>query len=219
MKCSASAGQGGTETATPDSRNSLGGRSGGSVKPAAGTQGLRRQIPSRANAPGGPYSTEPPALAAPRPSMLRKAGASAVMRRAWPRARRRLWPRCRARPPVRKQARSISRRGGPLPRCYVLDAADGDKGQADVAGHPVQIVQGNRSADVPFRPRGENRPHADVVRARGRGGAGLIRGMGGESDDHVRADQERARRGRGCPSGRHARRLLRRAGRYRHDRR
>ena len=53
----------------------------------------------------------------------------------------------------------------------LLDAADGDKGQADVAGHPVQIVQGNRSADVPFRPRGENRPHADVVRARGRGGA------------------------------------------------
>ena len=58
-----------------------------------------------------------------------------------------------------------------------LDAADGDEGQIDMGDNPVQIFQRDRSADIFLCLGGENGADADVVRADGDGGPGLIRGM------------------------------------------
>ncbi len=65
----------------------------------------------------------------------------------------------------------------------------GHKGQIHVGRDPVQIRIPYGGADVFLGPRGEDGPHADVVRPGGHGGAGLFRGVRGQADDFIRSHQ------------------------------
>ena len=70
-----------------------------------------------------------------------------------------------------------------------LDTSDGDERQGDVGNHPIKIIEGYSGANVLFGLCRVNGADPDIVRTGGHGRAGLIRGMGGQADDHVRADE------------------------------
>ena len=71
----------------------------------------------------------------------------------------------------------------------LLDAADGDKGQGAGSHRVLQVAEAHRRAHVVLGLGGEQRAHADVVGAGGHRGRGLVRVVGGQADQQMRADQ------------------------------